>query len=108
MAAQTKPKVNTLGGITTTIFSEDKRVVIVRTQDVEPILEQNKRLQNSRTRSGYDPKAFLNHYAHIPNIVIEHWMKLGINIFNKNDEKKINQLLNSPEWSYLKTVTGKV
>lgn len=43
-------------------------------------------------------------YAMIPNIVIEKWLnELGVNVYDKNDEKKVFELLNQPEYRYLKT-----
>ena len=45
--------------------------------------------------------------AEIPAIVVEQWMKMGINIFDRNDAKKIQQMLNSNEYAYLRTSPGK-
>ena len=90
----------------TKIFTEDKKIYIVRQQDVEPILEDNKRMQ--LTGAGYSRDKFIKFLARIPVVVIEHWLNKGINIFDKNDEKKIMALLNDPEWKYLKTIDGRV
>lgn len=90
----------------TKIFTEDKKVYIVRQQDVGPILEDNKRMQ--LTGTGYSRDKFIQFLARIPVVVIEHWLNKGVNIFDKNDEKKIMALLNDPEWKYLKTIDGKV
>ena len=77
-------------------------------QDVEPILDYNKSLQND---SDYTRKGIKNemwHYACIPNVVIEKWLnEEGFNIFDKNNDKALFKKLNSPEYKYLK-VTEKI
>lgn len=50
----------------------------------------------------------MRYVAEIPNIVIEQWLKEGINIFDKNDAKKVQAKLNSNEYAYLRTSTGKM
>jgi hypothetical protein len=84
---------------------EDGKIVIYREQDVSPYLEENKRKRaefqkrrNSRMRL----------VADIPNVVVEQWMRMGVNIFDKNDNKKVQQLLNSNEYSHLRTSPGKI
>lgn len=75
-------------------------------QDVSVILEANKILQNmdEYTRGGIKNEWW--HYATIPNVVIEKWRnELGVDVFNKDHEKKVFSLLNQPEYRYLKTTT---
>ena len=40
------------------------------------------------------------HYAHIPNIILEKWANMGVNIANPD---ALVEMVNKPEWGYLKT-----
>ena len=85
------------------------RIQYERSQDVNPILDLNKYEANNdagaKTRFGV--KA-----ASIPNIVIEQWMREGIDVFNYGrcpvTTKRIKDKLNSNEFKYLRTNTGKL
>ena len=48
--------------------------------------------------------------ASIPMVVVLQWMKEGINVMNPTyeDQKKIKQRLNSPEYAYLRTRGGRL
>lgn len=77
-----------------------------RQQDVETILEDNKLLQNNDDYWKHGVKNDFAHYATIPLILIEKWLnEEGLDVFNKNHEKRVFQKLNSPEYRYLKTTT---
>lgn len=84
---------------------EQGKIVICRTQDVEPYLDANKRRRNDFQTSR---KSAMRLVADIPNVVIEQWLRMGVNIFDKNDNKKVQQLLNSNEYAYLRTSPGKI
>ena len=74
--------------------------------DVSPVLDFNKAKQNDEqyTRDGIKNDWW--HYAHIPMSLILKWqVEEGINVFDKNDTKKVLQKVNSPEYRYLKTTT---
>lgn len=75
-------------------------------QDVEPVLEYTKTLRNEgATDSGI--KREMWHYATIPPVVIyEMRFKHGVDIFNKNDTKRVYELINR-EYPHLK-VTEKM
>ena len=80
--------------------------IVSREQDISAILEANKRLQNdeSYTKNGIKDEWW--HYATIPNIIIEKWRnEEGIDVFDKNHERRVFQKLNSHEYRYLKTTT---
>src|SRR5690349_724614 len=80
--------------------------IVARVQDVEPFLEANKVLQNNDDYSRNGIKEGWWHYAHLPAIVIEKFMvEHGIDVFNRAHDKKKYQLLNQPEYKYLKTTT---
>lgn len=82
-----------------------KKLNIKRVQDVEPTIEYTKLKSNDEDYSKKGIKKGMWHYATIPAIVIEQWLKIGVNIYNRDHKKKIFQLLNSPEYRYLKTTT---
>lgn len=42
------------------------------------------------------------HYAHIPAIILEKWANEGVDI---NDRQALFQMVNKPEYAYLKTTT---
>lgn len=88
----------------TAIKAHNGQLIVKRVQDTTPYLEANKRERNDfQARRG----AQLRKVAEIPNIVVEQWLKEGINIFDRNDAKKVQQKLNSNEFAYLRTSTGK-
>lgn len=80
--------------------------VVHRIQDVEPILEANKALYNSG--DGYSPSRELRRVATIPAIVVEQWMKEGVNIFDKNCRGEIRRRLNDPANLAFRTAPGRV
>jgi hypothetical protein len=87
-------------------LDSDGSLTILRTQDVEPILELNKHYQNTpQTKSEF----MGHHLASIPNIIIEKWANEdGINILEtaKHGKKAIGQFIKrklaDPDWRYLK------
>jgi len=94
----------------TTFFEyhhETDTTVIAREQaDVNLILDANKVLQNNEGVWKKGVKKSWAHYAQIPLIVAEKWLnEHGVDIFNKDHEKKIYWLLNQPENKWLKTTT---
>lgn len=74
--------------------------------DVEPLLEQNKLLQNDDDYTKKGMKDEFWHYASIPAGIVMDWLiNRGVDVYNKEDTKKVLQLLNDPEYRYLKTTT---
>jgi len=95
-------------GITTTFdyIPETDTTVLYREQDISPLLDLNKVLQNESevTKQGIKNSWWL--YGRIPNIIAEKWMnEHGVDIFNKDHQKAVFKLLNQPEYRYLKTTT---
>lgn len=85
---------------------ENDTAVIYSEQDVSPILELNKAMQNEPETWKQGVKNSWAMYAQIPNIVIEKWLnEHGVNVYDKDHRKKVFQLLNQPEYRYLKTTT---
>ena len=85
----------------------DDRFVIKSTQDVEPILRSNIDEQND-SNNGFTPSRDMRKIAEIPLVVVEQWLKDGVNIFDKNHEKEVKRRLRSSEWRHLKTCSGNI
>lgn len=75
-------------------------------QDVEPIIESNKRLANDG--DGFTPSRDMRRIATVPLVVAEKWRnELGVDIFNRNHAGKVRALLNDPDWRFLRTSPGR-
>lgn len=85
----------------------DDTLIENRIQDVEPILEANKKLFNS-AQSGW--KGDMHHVGTIPQIVVEQIMKEKGISFREflMDEKLCVATLNDPEYLFLRTKSGKL
>ncbi len=94
-----------LGIVTETVLDGDDMHVL-RHQDCEAIIENNKRLYGFN--NGYSPSRDLKRVASIPLTVVEQWMKEGVNIFDKNCAEAIRRKLNDPQYLYLRTAPGRV
>lgn len=82
--------------------SED-RAIIRRIEDVEPVIEANKREQNSG-HNGYTPSKDMRKAATVPVGVIYEWLdKYGVNFFDRDHWPAVQRLLNSNEYRYLRT-----
>lgn len=78
-------------------------------QDVESILEVNKKLQNEEGYTRHGIKNDFWHVAQIPVVVQEKWLREeGIDIYNKDHWPKVKAKLNDPDYRYLKTTRGTV
>lgn len=77
----------------------DDRTFISYEQDVEPILDANKALQNEATGRMGD----MVRVASIPTTVQLKWLtEYGVDLMNKDHMPAVKRLLNSNEWRYLK------
>lgn len=95
------------GGITTREwFNERGDYVEEKIQDVEPVLEANKRALSSHERA--NPGEHFIRAASIPAIVVLRWLNEGVNVFDENDAKEVERRLNSSEWAYLRTAPGRL
>jgi hypothetical protein len=90
------------GDLTVTTTVKDGLVTEKRTQDVAPILDSNGRLANSG--DNYSKSRDLQHVASIPLIVVEQWLKEGVDVFNPDHERAVMRRLN--DGGYLKLRTG--
>tara|TARA_R100000988_G_C3968182_1_gene150025 strand:+ start:280 stop:597 length:318 start_codon:yes stop_codon:yes gene_type:complete len=90
---------------TTYDHSEDK-IVQHSVQDVQPLLELNKKEYNKDyIHGGVETKETgMRKVASIPLIIVEKWKRdHGIDMMNKDHWPKIKQLLNSNEYKFLRT-----
>ena len=94
----------------TEIFHYDEYTdesVIETVQDVEPYLEVAKALRNDDSYSSDGIKKDWWHLAHIPNIIIDKMFREdGVNIYDRNDWKKVGSLLND-KYANFRTTDGK-
>jgi hypothetical protein len=101
--------------ITETFLDNDKDGIIQkRSLDIEPIIENNKKLFNQN--DGYSPDKGLKRIASIPVVILEIWCKEYHKDQNKGNwfelpqetQKKILKAkLNSSEFRYFRTAEGK-
>ena len=100
--------------IKTEITAKDGKVTVLRTQQVDAILDLVKRERNEVTSwrpYGSGRKDISRrHVAEIPLGVVEQWMKEGINIYSPDPDmqKAFRKKLNSPEYAYLRTFPGRI
>jgi len=96
-------------GLGTALRRDGNKIIARHFEDVGPVIERNKRLQNDDSRYRRQKKAGLVHVASIPPTVQIEWInKYGVNIHNKQQTKEVMALLNRPEYRYLKTTTKRI
>lgn len=93
-----------LPGLVRRTHVEDDHIIDEVVQDVEPILDMNRRFQN-----GDKPRTIMDGWstkvASIPLSVVEAWRnKYGIDVNNRTHWPRVIALLNSSDWRWLKTV----
>lgn len=80
----------------------DGTFTIERVQDVEPILDHNKALQNERQRSDWGRQV-----ASIPLVIIEKWAnEEGANLLAMGKDEAaafLKRKLADPDWKWLRT-----
>ncbi len=89
----------------TEYYSEGRALTINRVQDVEPIIEDNKRLQA-------EPQSRLSsfrHIARIPNVILEKWFNeelargnVSLKWGGKEFDAIVARKLLDPDWAYLR------
>lgn len=100
------------GATETKFHVNDDEFVIETVQDVQPILEQNRIMQNDT----HNPKAIGRHAARIPVTVMQQWMKdfkaiHKIPYYQAPAELRDQfrrQRLNDRDWAKLRTWQGKL
>lgn len=83
----------------------DKDVIAVTTQDVEPILERNKTLRSEEQKSDWG-----RHVATVPNNVAYQWLveewtrgNKNLRMFSPEWMALVKRKLDDPDWAYLRT-----
>lgn len=72
--------------------------------DLEPQLDCSQALANDPQYTRDGMKREWLHYAHIPTAIQLKWLyEKGVDLFKKDHQKKIWQLVNDPEYRKLKT-----
>lgn len=89
-----------------TVLTKFHREGYERWQDVEDIIENNKRLQNESQRRDVP----FRHVASIPNIIIEKWMREEWERGNRalkwcgpDMDALVERKLKDPDWRWLRT-----
>jgi len=93
-----------LSGLTEWFHYDDAtdKITIETVDDVEPVLDANKRSYNEGRKS-----TDFRRIATIPPVVQLLWMeKYGVDLTNKDHLPAVKRLLNDPEWRYLRTSPG--
>lgn len=86
----------------------DGNLTVEQVQDVEPVLEANKKAFNAVGDHNRYTGRDMYRVASIPNIVIAQWMKEGVDLFNPDHAQAVKRKLNSPEYAYLRTRPGRI
>lgn len=87
--------------------AQTDEMTISYSADSQPILENNKSLQNENDFSKKGIKQDFWMYASIPVGVQLDWLiNKGVDVNNKDHAKKMFALLNDPDYKYLKTTAG--
>lgn len=97
-----------LTGIRTDTHWDDmtQEMTLIRTADVEPVLDFSKKISNEVGMNREDMKKGWWLYAKLPPIVILQMRAKGINVFDQNDQRKMFEEINA-EYPHLKCTTGK-
>ena len=83
----------------------NRKTYLNHVQDVEDIIEYNKAKQNTHNSSSFVDKGDYYHFARVPNTVLLEWKtKYNLDYAKKEDLPKIEKLLMSNEYRYLRTV----
>lgn len=100
-------EVDPLTGIRSDFKWDDMKqeYTIVRSQDVEPLLDRAKAMANEGGLNREDIKRGWWHYATIPPIVQLQMRAKGINISDPDHQKRMIQEINT-HYPHLKTTTG--
>ena len=87
--------------------TSQEQVIVQSTQEYGDVLAWNKALFNARNaKSKLWNKNEWVLVARIPLITLDQWSQRGLNYWNPDDWKIIKRMLNSSEWSGLRTAHG--
>ena len=84
----------------------EEQATITHEQDISLLLDANKAAANDDDKTRRGIKNDWWKYATIPNVVQIEWkQKFGVDVFNRDHQKAVFKLLNSPDYRYLKCTT---
>ena len=93
------------GVVETNVFDEESGLLtLAKSEDVEPLLDQNAEIRNTRMTAPGEKKGFAL-YARIPVTVQYELLNKGISVLNKHHRKRLLDEINQ-NYPYLK-VTNK-
>ena len=105
-------KLDDEGDVTTKMEGRNGKLLVVRSQDVAPYLKENAELRNAAPtwRPYTSGKSNLRKVAEIPNIVVEQWLKEGVNVFSGDPDmqRKVRLKLDDYTNQKLRTMPGKM
>lgn len=85
-------------------------LTVENVQDVEDILENNRRLRSIAQKSDWG-----RHVASIPNVIMTRWLNeewakgnTTIRLFGPEMDALVERKLKDPEWAYLRTDSAQV
>lgn len=110
ISAWDSPYLNVWGIANTFGHDDDGRLVLRQAVDVEPIIDNNKRLQN-QGNNGFGPSREVRQVASVPLV---EWMNLrslamklhGVDINRREGDKVLRSLLRDSDRRFLKTASG--
>jgi hypothetical protein len=86
--------------------NDGENFTLVRSADVEPVIDANKRAQADNPM-GWSPSKEWRHVASIPAIIQMQWIEqYGADPLAKGNEDLLRRVLSDPEWRYLRTGGG--
>lgn len=93
--------------VSTSFHMDGHALTVQRVQDVEPILDHNKALQNTPQRT----ESF-RHVGTVPNVILEKWInEEGAPVLSMSAhefKRFIRRKLNDPDYRWLKTTDGRL
>jgi hypothetical protein len=93
-------------GIRRRVQIDGESVTETISDDVEPVIEHNKALQNEG--DGFSPTREMRRIASIPMALALKWkFERGVDVFNPDHAPAVRALLNDPEYRYLRTSPGR-
>lgn len=99
----------------TKITCKNGELVIKRTQDYAPYLDRNAREMHGTPSwrpytSSRRRRSPLRKVAEIPNIVVEQWLREGVNVFDPDPamQRRVRWKLDSNEYLKLRTFPGQL
>ena len=93
-----------LRGVSCFMEVRGDQMMLTHEQDVQPILDRNKAAAADADKTARGIKQDWWKYASVPTVVEMEWLqKFGVDLGNPHHKKRVFDLLNHPDYRYLKT-----